>query len=150
MKPPNTGQETGAVERLRISSAAPWEPIVGYSRAVRVRDTVYVAGTTASDAEGRVVGEGDAYAQTRYALEKVKWALHQARAARRHVVCTRFYVTDISRWREYGRAHAEFFGEIRPALTMVEVQGLVDPKMLIEVEAIAVLDSEPEDQEDDE
>ncbi len=126
-------------ERMRISSGTPWEPVVGYSRAVRVGPWVFVAGTTAADEQGRVVGEGDAYAQTRYALKKVQWALEQAGASLKDVVCTRFYVADIARWEEYGRAHAEVFGDVRPALTMVEVRALVDPAMLVEVEAIAVL-----------
>jgi enamine deaminase RidA (YjgF/YER057c/UK114 family) len=129
-------------KRIRVSSGAPWEPIVGYSRAVRVGDTVYVAGTTASDERGRVLHVGDAYGQTRAALEKVDWALRQAGTGREDVVCARIYTTDIARWEEIGRAHAEFFGEIRPALTLVAVKGLVDPEMLVEIEAIAVLDKD--------
>ncbi len=125
--------------RLKISSGTPWEPVVGYSRAVRVGPWVFVAGTTATDEQGRVVGGDDAYAQTRYALQKVQRALEQAGASLQDVVCTRMYVTDISRWEEYGRAHAEAFGDVRPALTMVGVRALVDPAMLVEVEAIAVL-----------
>lgn len=132
-------------KRLKISSGTPWEPIVGYSRAVRVGPWVFVAGTTAVDERGRVVGEGDAYAQTRYALKKVQWALEQAGASLEDVVCTRFYVTDISRWEEYGRAHSEIFGDVRPALTLVEVRALVDPAMLVEVEAIAVLSESESD-----
>jgi len=126
-------------ERRQISSGRTWEAAVGYSRAVRFGDTVYVAGTTATDADGRVVGPGDAYAQTRQALANIRDALEQAGARLADVVRTRIYVTDIERWREIGRAHGEMFGEIRPASTMVQVSRLVDPAMLVEIEAEARL-----------
>jgi enamine deaminase RidA (YjgF/YER057c/UK114 family) len=120
----------------RVSSGTPWEPIVGYSRAVRAGDTVYVSGCTAT-VEGEVVAVGDMYEQTRLALQSVIEALSRLGAEPRHVVRTRIYVLDISRWHEVGRAHGEVFGEIRPATSMVEVSGLIDPRMLVEVEAVA-------------
>ena len=120
----------------RVSSGAPWEPIIGYSRAVRAGDTVYVSGCTAT-VEGEVVAVGDAYEQTRLALQAVFDALLRLGAEPRQVVSTRMYVTDITKWPDVGRAHGEVFGDIRPAATMVEVAALIDPKMLVEVEAIA-------------
>jgi enamine deaminase RidA (YjgF/YER057c/UK114 family) len=120
----------------RVSSGTPWEPVVGYSRAVRAGDTVYVSGCTAT-VEGEVVAVGDAYEQTRLALQVVVDALSRLGAEPRHVVRTRMYVTDISRWEEVGRAHGELFGDIRPATSMVEVSRLIDPRMLVEVEAVA-------------
>ena len=120
----------------RVSSGAPWEPVIGYSRAVRAGDTVYVSGCTAT-VEGEVVAVGDAYEQTRLALQGVVDALARLGAEPRHVVRTRMYVTDITRWHEVGRAHSEVFGTIRPATSMVEVSALIDPRMIVEVEAIA-------------
>ena len=125
--------------RERLSTGSPWEPVVGYSRAVKVGNRVYVAGTTATDARGEVVGVDDAYAQTVQVLNNVKSALERLGAGMEHVVRTRMFVTDISRWTEYGRAHGEFFGDVRPAATMVEVTRLIDPRMMIEIEVDAEL-----------
>lgn len=125
--------------RRNISSGTKWEPVVGYSRAVRVGPYVHVAGTTAVDASGALVGPGDAYAQTAFILRKIEDALGQAGASMSQVVRTRLFVTDISRFEEFGRAHGEVFGGIRPASTMVEVKALVDPHMLIEIEADAYI-----------
>jgi enamine deaminase RidA (YjgF/YER057c/UK114 family) len=120
----------------RVSSGAPWEQVVGYSRAVAAGDHVWVTGCT-SIADGDVVHDGDAYAQTVQALRNVEWALTQAGASMADVVRTRIFVTDIARWEEYGRAHGEAFGATMPATSMVEVSGLIDPRMLVEVEAVA-------------
>ncbi len=126
-------------ERLRIASGAPWEAVVGYSRAVRVGATIHVAGTTATDSTGAVVAPGDANGQTAHALHNIESALRAAGARLEDVVRTRIYVTDIERWQEVGRAHGEFFGAIRPACTMVEVRRLVAPEMLVEIEAEAIV-----------
>lgn len=120
----------------KVGSGAPWEPVVGYSRAVAAGDHVWVTGCT-SLRDGEVVHEGDAYAQTAQALRNVAWALEQVGASLADVVRTRIFVTDIARWEEYGRAHGEAFGEIMPATSMVGVSALIDPRMLVEVEAVA-------------
>ncbi len=125
--------------RQNISSGVKWENIVGYSRAVRVDTRIYVTGTTATDENGNLVGIDDGYAQTAQAIRNIERALKQAGATLENVVRTRMFVTDISRWEEYGRAHHEFFDKIRPCATMVEVRALIDPRMLIEIEAEAEL-----------
>ena len=125
--------------RRLISSGAPWERTVGYSRAVRVGDLIEVAGTTAVDEHGNIVGVDDPYRQARYALEKIGKALAEAGASFGDVIRTRMFVTDITRWEEVGRAHGEFFSAIRPATSMVEVKALISPAMLVEIEADAIV-----------
>ena len=128
-----------AATRKNIASGTRWEPVVGYSRAVRVGNAVYVAGTTATDEKGNVVGTGDPYVQTRQALRNIELALIKAGATMKDVVRTRVFVKDIEDWDIIGKAHGEVFGAIRPASTMVQVSGFVDPKMLVEIEADAVI-----------
>jgi enamine deaminase RidA (YjgF/YER057c/UK114 family) len=129
------------VKRELIASGTAWEPIVGYSRAVRVGNQVWVSGTTATDEAGHVVGRGDVYAQTKQAIANVERALAKAGARLADVVRTRLYVTDIARWEAIGKAHGEAFGAVRPACAMVEVSRLIDPDMLVEIEADAVVDA---------
>jgi enamine deaminase RidA (YjgF/YER057c/UK114 family) len=127
------------MERTNYSSGAKWEDIVGYSRAVKIGNTIEVTGTVAVDANNEVVGLNDAYAQTRFIIKKIEAVLKGAGASLADVVRTRMFVTDISRWEEYGRAHGEFFGTIKPCTSMIEVKGLIDPDYLIEIEATAVI-----------
>lgn len=127
------------MERINYSSGAKWEDIVGYSRAVKIGNTVEVTGTVAVDENNNLVGEGDAYAQTKFIIGKIESVLHRAGATLADVVRTRLFVTDISRWEEYGKAHGEFFGTIKPCTSMIEVKGLIDPAYLVEIEATAVI-----------
>jgi len=128
------------MNRTRISTGTKWEPIVGYSRAVRVGNVIAVTGTTSTNADGEIVGEGDIHAQTIQTLKNIKWALEKAGSSLEDVIRTRIFVTDIDQWLEVGRAHSDFFGEIRPATTMVEISRLIDSRMLVEIEADAITD----------
>lgn len=130
------------MQRQNFSSGAKWEDIVGYSRAVRIGNLIEVTGTVASDEEGNVVGKNDAYAQSVYIFQKIEKVLKSAGGTLNDVIRIRMFVTDISRWEEYGRAHAEFFREIRPCNTMVEVSALISSEYLVEIEATAVLSSQ--------
>ena len=126
-------------DRVNFSSGSKWEDIVGYSRAVRVGNTIEVSGTVASGENGEVVGADDAYAQTKFVYRKIQSVLEQAGASMKDVVRVRMFVTDISRWQEYARAHSEFFIDIKPCNTMVQVSALIEPQYLIEIEATAIL-----------
>lgn len=126
-------------ERTNYSSGAKWEDIVGYSRAVKIGNTIEVTGTVAADENSNLVGGSSAYEQTKYIIQKIEAVLLRAGASLKDVVRTRLFVTDISRWEEYGKAHGEFFSDIRPCTSMIEVKGLIAPEYLIEIEATAIL-----------
>ena len=132
------------MQRTNYSSGAVWEDIVGYSRAVKVGNTVEITGTVAVDENNQLVGKGDAYAQTHFILRKIEQVLQNAGSSLEEVVRTRMFVTDISRWEEYGKAHGEFFSAIKPCTSMIEVKGLIGPDYLIEIEATAIIINNPE------
>jgi enamine deaminase RidA (YjgF/YER057c/UK114 family) len=129
------------MKRTNYSSGAKWEDIVGYSRAVRIGNVIEVTGTVAVDENSALVGKDNPYAQTRYIIEKIETVLKQAGGSLKDVVRTRMFVTDIKRWEEYGKAHGEFFGNIKPCTSMIEIKGLIAPEYLIEIEATAILGS---------
>jgi len=127
------------MERINFSSGAKWEEIVGYSRAVKMGNTIEITGTVAVDDNDNLVGENNAYEQTKFIIKKIEKVLQRAGASLKDVVRTRMFVTDISRWQEYGKAHGEFFKDIRPCTSMIEIKGLIEPGYMIEIEATAIL-----------
>ncbi len=127
------------MQRTNYSSGAKWEDIVGYSRAVRMGNIIEVTGTVAVDDSGQLIGGNDAYAQTKFIIQKIESVLQRAGASLKDVIRTRMFVTDISRWEEYGRAHGEFFGSIKPCTSMIEIKALIAPEYLIEIEATAIV-----------